>query len=318
MIRRVVNFFALLLIAALLWGANYKYPEFYYFWKGFETFLTVALIYFFFKILLESIALKSITDSKTGYSIKKAFSIIFYLLILLAVIGIWIENAQTLILFYGIIGAGVAVTLQDILKNFAGSVILFATGIYRVGDRIEVNSRYGDVIDIGILYTTLMEIKEWVAGDQPSGRLTVIPNSYVISMAVNNYTKDHSFIYDEIMVPITYDSDWRKASEIMLGIVRKETEDITEIARKEIDKIGEKYYLQRKVVDPAIYMTLTDNWIRFSIRYVTSVRERRILHNKLNKMILEAIQRHDDIRIASTTVDIVGFPEVKFTRDGNL
>ena len=105
--------------------------------------------------------------------------------------------------------AGAAVDLQDVFKNFAGSIIIFVTGTYHVGDRIEVNSKIGDVIDIRIFYTTMMETNEWVRGDQTAGCLSNFQNGLVLSGIVNNYTGDHPHIRDELSIPITYDSDWK-------------------------------------------------------------------------------------------------------------
>ena len=98
--------------------------------------------------------------------------------------------------------------------------MIFVNGIYRVGDRIEINQKFGDVIDIGLLYTTLMETREWVAGDQATGRLSIVSNGSVLAGAVQNYTRDFSFIWDEISVPITYDSNWNEANAKILDIVK--------------------------------------------------------------------------------------------------
>jgi len=200
-----------------------------------------------------------------------------------------------------LIGAGVAIGLQDFFKNLLGAIIIFVTGIYRVGDRIEISSKYGDVIDIGLLYTTVLEIKEWVAGDLPTGRLTIIPNGYVISNTINNFTKDHNFIWDEINVPITYDSDWKEAVTVIQDVVSRETKNVTDQAEREMSKLEEERYFPKQAVEPAIFLTLTDNWITFNIRYITEVRQRRLLNNTLSRMILNEIQKSKNIKVASTT-----------------
>jgi len=175
--------------------------------------------------------------------------------------------------------------------------------MYRVGDRVEINGKTGDIIDIGVLYTTIMEIGEWVDGNQATGRLSFIPNSNVLSNNVNNFTKDHNFIWDEISLPITYDSNWKKANKIIFDIVKKETEKIEEQADKEISKLGEKYYLSKKPVEPVIFLTITDNWLNFNIRYVTDTRERRIIRDRLSRLIWDELEKSKDIKIASETAD---------------
>jgi len=317
MIRKLISFFSLMAISFLLWFTNSRYPHIL-FQKALQTFLVLVIIYFIFSIVLEEIIIKKIKESKTRYSFKRTISILELVVLAIIIITIWVENVEALVVSYGLIGAGVAIALQDFFKNFVGGIVVFLTGIYRVGDRIEMDSNYGDVMDIGILYTTLMETREWVSGEQATGRLKIIPNGQVLSKIINNYTKDHDFIWDEMSIPITYDSDSNEAINRILSIVKNETKEITIQAEKEIAKIGEKYYLPKRDVEPAIYLTLTDNWIAFNIRYVTKVRERRFLRNKLSRMILDEIQKSKKIKIASSTLDIIGLPELKIKQKKNI
>lgn len=92
----------------------------------------------------------------------------------MVVVRIWVEYTQTLLVSYGLIAAGITIALQDFFKNFVGGIMIFTTGTYRVGDRVEINSKFGDVIDIGIFYTTLLELKEWVEAEQPTGRISMV------------------------------------------------------------------------------------------------------------------------------------------------
>ncbi|ODS40129.1 mechanosensitive ion channel protein MscS [Candidatus Altiarchaeales archaeon WOR_SM1_SCG] len=301
--KKIIKLSALLATAALLWLANLEYSNIYL-EKGFHTFLMLAFIYFLFSVFLKESINKQVKDSKSRYHLKKASSIIQVLVIIVSVITLWVKNPQALLVAYGIIAAGIAIALQDVFKNLGGGIAIFLTGIYGIGDRIEINSKYGDVIDIGIFYTTLLELREWVSGDQATGRLTIIPNGQVLSGIVNNYTKDNAFIWDEINIPITYDSDWKGALTKIMGIVKEQTKDITKNAEKEISKIEDKYYLPKRAIEPSIFLKITDNWITFSIRYLAEAKERRMLHNNLNKIILEEIQKSKDIKIASETVDV--------------
>ena len=230
-------------------------------------------------------------------------------------VAIWIVETQNILIAFGLIGAAVAFALQDIFKNFIGGIMIFLNGIYRVGDRVEINEKFGDVIDISLFYTTLMETREWVSGDQVTGRLTTVPNGLVLNGTIQNYTRDFDFIWDEITVPITYDSDWKEASEKILEIVTKETIDVSENAQKIMEKIEGKYYFTKRSLQPAIFLTLTDNWITFGIRYVTEVRQRRILHDKLSRLILSEIENSQKIKIASATMNITGFPPIKLEKE---
>jgi small-conductance mechanosensitive channel len=307
--NRLVAFAAQVALCGASFVANYYYPS-AYLENAFFTFLALAIVYFVFRILFEQAILRTIRDAKTRYSIRKAMSTVYVLASVLVLIRIWVEDSEALLVSYGLIGAGVAIALQDLFKNFVGGILVFSTGTYRVGDRIEIDSKFGDVIDIGLMYTTLLEIREWVEGDQATGRLTIVPNGRVISGVVHNYTKDHSFIWDEIELPITYASDWKYAIERFSVVIEVETAELTKHAEKDLANIMAKYYLPKRGVEPAIFLTLTDNWINLSVRYIALVRERRPLRDRIYRRLLEEVNGSGGrIEIASETLGITHFPD---------
>ena len=128
---------------------------------------------------------------------------------------------------------------------------------------------------------------------------------------VQNYTRDFDFIWDELTIPITYDSDWTEANIKILEILKIETKEIIEKAEKIMNGLEGKYYFQKRSIEPSIFMTLTDNWISFGIRYVTEVRNRRVLHDQLSRLILSELSKSDRIKIASATINITGFPSIR-------
>jgi len=300
---RLVFVSLLILLNITLWFIQLEFPS-SYLTKAFYTILALLIIYVVIKVIFEQIIAKRIREPKTRYSMKRIASMVAVLTFVAAAIAIWVDNLQALLVSYGILAAGAAVALQDVFKNFAGSLVIFVTGTYHVGDRIEVNSKIGDVIDIGIFYTTLLETNEWVGGDQATGRLSIIPNSMVLSGIVNNYTRDHPYIWDEISIPITYDSDWKEALNIIARVIDIETKDITAKSEVSVSKLSDKYYLPQKATEPTVFATLTDNWINMNIRYITEVRQRRILKDRLNRTLLSELEKVDNIKIASESMDI--------------
>jgi len=255
-------------------------------------------------VVFEQVIAKRIKEPKTRFSMKRISSMLSVLIFIAVAIAIWVDNLQALLVSYGILAAGAAVALQDLFKNLAGGLIIFITGTYSVGDRIEINDKIGDVIDIGIFYTTLLETNEWVKGDQATGRLSIIPNNLVLSGIVNNYTRDHPYIWDEISIPITYNSDWKEALKIIASVVNTETKESSEKSEESISKLTDKYYLPKKSTGPTVFAMLTDNWITFNIRYITEVRQRRIVKDRLNRKLLTELEKVENIKIASESMDI--------------
>src|SRR4030042_1141650 len=301
--RRLINVSVLVVISAVLFFFQLQYPS-NYLTKAFYTALAILLIYTIIKVVFEQLIAKQIKEQKTRYSMRRISSMISLLAFIAVAIAIWVDNLQALLVSYGILAAGAAVALQDLFKNLAGGVVIFLTGTYKVGDRIEVEGKIGDVIDIGIFYTTLLETNEWVKGDQATGRLSIIPNNYVLSGVVNNYTRDHPYIWDEISIPITYASDWKEALKIIESVVNIETKENVAESDKSISKLTDKYYLPKRATEPTVFVVLTDNWITFNIRYITEVRQRRIVKDRLNRRLLAELAKVDNIKIASESMDI--------------
>ncbi len=273
-------------------------------------FISITISYLALRFILEELANRRIKNSKTRYTLKKALQIIYVFSIAVIIVTVWVENPQTLLVAYGVIGAGIAFSLQDLFKNFVGGIVILTRSIYSVGDRVEVMGRFGDVIDIDILYTTVLELRGWVEGDQATGRLTMIPNGKIINDAIQNYTKDHSFIWDEITIPVPYKSNWKKAMALFKELVETDTAEMTETASREVERIGEKYYLPKRDVAPNVYLVLTDNWVELGIRYVTHVKRRRATRHHLMTKIYEIIEANDDLEVASATSEITGFPDL--------
>lgn len=162
------------------------------------------------------------------------------------------------------------------------------------------------MIDVGLFYTTLLELREWVDVDQATGRITLLPNGQVLANAVNNYTKDHQFIWDELSPPVTHESDWKEVARVIESIIKNETMGITARAEAEISHLEEKYYLTKRNIEPSVYVTPTDNWTMLHARYVVITQDRRIVKNDLLKLVLESIQGNPNIEISSQTLTVMG------------
>lgn len=272
------------------------------------------LIAYIANIFTENLIKRQIHETRERYTIRKAVSTIISILFFGAILAIWFQETTTLVLAFGLLSAGIAIALQDVLKNLTGGIIIILTSPFKAGDRIQVENDAGDVLDIKLFSTTLMEIREWVEADQYSGRLLLIPNSFILNKTVKNYSKDFSFIWDEIHFMLTYDSNWKKAQEIAIKTTHEITNAFEISAKNELRNMEEKYLIHPSDVDENIYTKITDNWIDMRLRYVVDPRQRRKVSNSLYEKILEAFNQEKDIKIASATFEIVGFPPVRIEK----
>jgi small-conductance mechanosensitive channel len=211
----------------------------------------------------------------------------------------------------GLISAGIAFALKEVLLSVAGWFAIFASNIYKPGDRIEINGIKGDVIDIGVTRTTLMEIGEWVKSDNYSGRIVQISNDFVFKGVVNNYSADFPFVWDEIEIPIKYGSDIKLVNQIILDAAKKTLSNYVEFAKEHWEKMVRKYLIENANIDSTLTFKLTDNWIEFNLRYVVDFKKRRSTKNELFKDIFNEINKtNGKVTLASATFEIVGLPNL--------
>lgn len=308
-----LEFLVLCAVTLAAWAIASFYPDETVLRIAF-TLLVVTVLHFLLRILLERGVSRTIKDAKMRYSFRKAVSVLYIVAVLVVSVRIWIDDPQSLLVAYGIIAAGIAIALQDFFKNFVGSIVLLLGAAYTVGDRIAIGETAGDVIDIGLMSTTLMEILEWVGGDQPTGRMAIVPNGRILTEAVINYTRDYNFIWDEIVVPVTYKSDVSAAIDLFLEIAREETRESAARAEREIAAAGGKYYLLQRVFEPTVFAALTDNWVSLTLRYVTAVWERRTVRDRISRRILAGIAASDAIEVGSSTMTLSGSIRVENDR----
>jgi small-conductance mechanosensitive channel len=312
-IKKLIIFVLLAAISGILWFAQFYYTQ-PYLSNVFYSFLILTFLYGIFKVGLEKFARSKIKEAKSRYSFRKTVGIIYVTIFLLTLFTIWLPNIQTLMVAYGLLAAGIAIALQDLLKNIAGGLSVLVSRPFRVGDRIEIKGKAGDVIDINLLSTTIMEMGSWVAGDQATGRLSVVPNGIFLSHSLDNYTKDHNFIWDEIVIPLSYGSDWKKAQLIMKDIVTEQTTDVAKSAKQALSRLQEKYYLSVRPTEPAVFLSFNENWITITVRYITEARQRRALKHILSTLVLEAISKDTSIVVATSTLGITALPEISLKK----
>ncbi|TBR08079.1 MAG: mechanosensitive ion channel [Rugosibacter sp.] len=252
---------------------------------------------------------RRIEDSETRYRARKIVSFLGYGVAFLLVTGVYSSSLGQLTVAFGVAGAGIAFALQEVIASIAGWVALSFGGFYRPGDRVQLNGIRGDVIDIGVLRTTLMECGQWVKGDLYNGRIVRISNSFVLKEPVFNYSADFPFLWDEITLPVRYGSDWEFARETLRGVVNEICGDHALHSRKAWDEAVRKYQLEDAQVEPMITMEANDNWIEFTARYIVDYRKRRTVKDRLFTRMLEEVDKSTNrIRLASATFELTDLP----------
>lgn len=280
---------------------------------GFVFWVIVILI---ISSLLTRYINRSVKDNSARYRTKKIIRFISYVLIGLIAIFSFTGNMEQFGLSLGLITAGLAFALQEVILSAFGWIIIFTTNSYSPGDRIEINGIKGDVIDIGVTKTTLMEIGEWVKSDNYNGRIVQISNSFIFKGPVRNYSSDFPFVWDEIKLPITFNSDLKLVDEIVKKATDEFLLDYAKFAKENWEVMVRKYLIENANVEPILQFVLNDNWVEFTLRYVVDYKKRGATKHKLFNEIYQAVMSSEGkVAFASATFELVGMPELKVKLD---
>lgn len=272
-------------------------------------FIGIAIIWILIKTIQKKL-LSKIKDNSSSYKAKKFSSFVGYFLTILLITVVFNVKLGGLTVALGVAGAGIAFALQEVIASFAGWLVIVSGGLYKTGDRVQFGKVTGDVMDIGVLRTTIMETGQWVDGDLYNGRIVFVANNNVFKEPVFNYSGDFPFLWDEIKIPIQYGSDYDKATAIFLQAGKEVVEAIpTEINRKWIE-LQKKYRLENARTEPMVSLIATDNWVEFTLRYVVNFKKRRITKTELFTKILKMVDdTNGKIKFASATFQLVEPPE---------
>lgn len=262
--------------------------------------------------LLRKIARNRIENVSFRYKTQKGIEVFGYVMIaILFLVFFTAGNIKDYSLIIGLFTAGIAFTLQELILSIAGSFYIFAVRVYTPGDRIEINGIKGDVIDIDSIYTTIMEMGEWVSSDNYSGRIVKISNAFVFKGPIKNYSMDFPFVWDELNILITYESDVELAKKIVMDSSLELLSDYVEGSKAKWGEMVERYYIENATLEPTIAIKLTDNWIEVNVRYITDYKLRRGTRHKLFDAIQKETLRTDGrVVLASATLQLLKIPEV--------
>ncbi len=266
----------------------------------------ILLISYILRIILENIIKKKARTTRERYNMRKISSAFITFIAGCVLLIIFFKETTTLIIAYGVLSAGLVVALQDVFRNLAGGIMLLVTRPFNAGDRIQMGESFGDVLDITYFHTTLMEIQEWVDGDQYTGRIMNVPNSFLLTGTVKNYTRHFSFIWDEVRISLIPDSNWKKAQKIIFETVNNLVSVTIMNAKVELLNLEQKYFLTTYDVETQTYVKPENDRIDIYVRYVVNPRQRRKLKNTLIQELMQAFDNEEDVALGTITSIEVG------------
>jgi small-conductance mechanosensitive channel len=277
--------------------------------KNILTSVVIILLIWFIRRMTLKIAFRKVEDVRTRYRWKKISSYVSFVLALLLIGRVWFAIFQSIATILGLLSAGIAIALKDLILAFAGWVFIVAKRPFEVGDRIQVGADRGDVIDVRLFKFTLMEIGNWVDADQSTGRIVHVPNDRVFRDVLANYSKGFQYLWNEVPVLLTFESDWKKAKEILLDIANKKAQHMTPAAAEKVKQASRRFMIFYAKLTPAVYTSVRDSGVLLTIRYLSPPRKRRDMEEQIWEAILEEFAKYESIQFAYPTTRFYKYGE---------
>lgn len=272
--------------------------------KDLITTIVVILFLALIRLLVMRLLKRKTKEARMIYLAQKSISYFIYLVGFLIIGRIWFNGFKDIGTFLGLLSAGLAIALKDIVVNLVGWIFILLRRPFTIGDRIQIGEHKGDVVDIRIFQFTIMEVGNWVDAEQSTGRILHIPNGFVFTHPQANYSKGFHYIWNEIGVLITFESNYEKAKEYLLQIAKREGENVIENARRRLIDASEHFMISYSKLDPGVFLTVKDSGIMITLRYLCDPQQRRVSENRVWIEILDLISEEKDLELAYPTMRI--------------
>ncbi len=250
--------------------------------------------------------------------IHQGLNLVSTLVIVFGLMSIWFDDPARLATAIGLFSAGLAFALQRVVTAFAGYIVILRGNNFTVGDRIAMGGVRGDVLALGFIQTTLMEMgvapgsdagpSVWVKSRQFTGRIVTVSNAKIFDEPVYNYTRDFPFIWEEMSLTVRYEDDRAEVERILLAAARAYAVDPAEISAEAARSLERRFELHRLDFEPKVFLRLTPNWLEMNLRFMSRDHGTRAVKDLIARDVLDGLDRAG-VRVASTPYRIVEGPE---------
>ena len=265
------------------------------------TSLIVALVFLVLRRLLIKALVRTIEEPARRYTVSKLVSNGLGAIALLLIVQAWTSESVDFGTWLGLLSAGLAIAFRDPLVNVAAWLFLLVRQPFKVGNRIEIGDVKGDVVDIGVLTFSLLEIGNWVRDDQSTGRILHVPNGIVFQKTVSSYTHGFAYIWNELHIVVTFESDWSRARDLLTEIVWRQNELTRVEAERQIATTAQKYMIHYKHLTPIVWVAVDPNGVCLSVRYLCHARQRRSTAHEIWMEVLRSFAQQQHIDFAYPT-----------------
>jgi len=276
--------------------------------------LTLLLAVIAVLLLLRFLVARYVEDPDRRYAANRSLSLVMTLVLTIGLAIIFLRQFPHLFTGIGVVLAGVAIALQEVILSFFGFFAIRGARGYRIGDWVRIGDSYGEVVDIGLLVTILEEVTPFgVSGHQggaKTGALIWINNNAIFREKMTNFTRGFPYIWCVLPYTVTFESNWERAEEILLGIVEGNEEILTtaKLARKRVTEAASTFAIKVDNTAPRVRTWTADSGIELRLRFMAHPRRRRALIDGVNRDVIKAITAAEGIDFAYNTLRVIPTP----------
>lgn len=227
------------------------------------------------------------------------------LLIVLVVALFLLEDLRVFATTFGLVSAAIVISLQDVCASFFGWFIIMMGRKFTIGDRLEIEDVRGDVLDIQLLRTTLLEVNNWLGVDQPTGRVIIVPNNFIFKTKVFSFSHGHPYIWGKVEVTVTFATPAASALALFQKVLEEETRENFAEARAVVTEMERLYGVEDADYRPKIYTRIADSGVTFSLIYVSHYRSTSMTRNRINRRLIAELESHPHIQLAYNTLQVL-------------
>lgn len=253
---------------------------------------------------------------QTRFWTRQGVSLFAAIVLILGLLSIWFDDPTRLATALGLVSAGMAFALQQVVTSIAGYFVILRGSTFTLGDRISMGGVRGDVMHLGFIQTTIMEMGQppgtggaepgmWVHSRQFTGRIVTVTNSKIFAEPVFNYTRDFPFIWEEMAIPIGFGADRTQAEAILLAAARRHAVRSDSLAADATQVLQQRFGIAPAELDPRVYYRITSNWLELTVRFIVRTHGIRNIKDAMSRDVVAGLG-HAGIAVATTRLDIVG------------
>ncbi|GHA63551.1 mechanosensitive ion channel family protein [Pontibacter akesuensis] len=266
--------------------------------------------------VIHRLAAQRQTDSRKLYQWQKTTNYVVTGFGIVFLANIWFNGFESIATFLGLLSVGLVVALREPILSMFGWIFLLWKRPFKIGDRIKINGHTGDVIDIGLFQFTLNELSQTIDSEQPTGHVVHLPNSMVFSQSQINYNYGFPFLWHEVQVAVTFESNWERARTVLEDIVDRHSEKLSESAQEMILRESQRHLIFYKDFKARVFVKARENGIQFTLRYLCALNRRRESENLIWTDVFNSFLNSPDIKFAYPTTRFYQQPEERLHNAG--